>query len=155
MVFKGLDSLWKYAQKEIKDVMKNEVVEVIKDVEQETIQEVVLDAYTPTYYDRRSEESNGEDGLISKDNMVADYIETKNSIEVNVTNDTKGNSAYPKSTSGFIDEIIEYGDSYSWGYSEIARKKLPRPFTEVTQKKIDQSNIVIETIKNNIDFEIK
>lgn len=154
MVFKDLDSLWKYAQKEIKDVMKNEVVEVIKDVEQETIQEVVLDAYTPTYYDRRSEESNGEDGLISKDNMVADYIETKDSIQVNVTNDTKGNSDYPNSTNGFIDEMVEYGE-YTWKNSEIYRRKLPRPFTAITQRKINESNIIVDTIKNNVDFEIK
>lgn len=155
MVFNDLESLWKYAQKEIKDVMKNEVVEVIKDVEQETIQEVVLDVYTPTYYDRRSEESNGEEGLISRDNMVADYVETKNSIEINITNDTRGNTDYPKSTSGYIDEIVEYGEMYTWEQSEIYKSKLPRPFTSVTQKKIDDSDIVVKTIKSNIDFEIK
>lgn len=154
MVFNDLESLWKYAQKEIKEVMKDEVVEAIKEVEQETIQEVVLDTYTPSYYDRRSEESNGEEGLMSRDNMVADYVETRDSIQVNITNDTRGNSDYPNSTSGYIDEMVEYGE-YTWKNSEIYKKKLPRPFTKITQKKIDESGIVIKTIKNNIDFEIK
>lgn len=155
MVFEDLDSLWKYAQKEIKKVMKDEVVETIKDVEQETIQEVVLDAYTPSYYDRRSEESNGEEGLISRGNMNADYIETKDSIQVNVTNDTRGNTAYTNSTNGFIDEIIEFGEGYTWKNSETYRRKLPRPFTAITQRKINESNIIVDTIKNNVDFEIK
>lgn len=155
MVFNDLDSLWKYAQKEIKNVMKNEVVEVIKDVEQETIQEVVLDAYNPTYYDRRSEESNGEEGLISRSNMVANYDEGSNHIQINITNDTRGNMDYPNSTSDYIDEIIEYGQSYTWKESEIYKAKLPRPFTEITQKKIDDSDIVLKTVKNNVNFEIK
>lgn len=155
MAFNDLESLWKYAKKEIKDVMKNECVEEIKDVEQETIQEVVLDAYSPTYYDRRSEESNGEEGLISKKNMVADFVESENFIEVNITNDTLGNSAYSGSTSGYIDEVIEYGEGYTWQGSQIAIKKMPRPFTEITQKKIDDGEIIAKTIKNNVDFEIK
>ena len=154
LVFNDLESLWKYVQKEIKEVMKDEVVEAIKEVEQETIQEVVLDTYTPSYYDRRSEESNGEEGLMSRDNMVADYVETRDSIQVNITNDTRGNPDYPNSTSGYIDEMVEYGE-YTWKNSEIYKKKLPRPFTKITQKKIDESDIVVKTIKNNIDFEIK
>ena len=154
LVFNDLESLWKYVQKEIKEVMKDEVVEAIKEVEQETIQEVVLDTYTPSYYDRRREESNGEEGLMSRDNMVADYVETRDSIQVNITNDTRGNPDYPNSTSGYIDEMVEYGE-YTWKNSEIYKKKLPRPFTKITQKKIDESDIVIKTIKNNIDFEIK
>lgn len=155
MVFDDLESLWKYAKKEIKNAVKNEVVDEIKNVEQETIQEVVLDAYTPTYYDRRSEVSSGEEGLISKKNMVADYTEGDNFIEVNITNDTRGNSNYVGSTSGYIDEIIEFGEGYTWQGSQLAIKKMPRPFTEVTQKKIDDGEIVARTIKNAIDFEIK
>lgn len=153
--FKDLDSLWKYAQKEIKDVMKNEVIEAIKDVEQEVIQEVVLDAYEPAYYDRRSEESEGKEGLISRENMIPDYVEGKDYIEVNVTNDTRGDTDYPGSTNDFIDEIIEYGTGYTWTESEIYKSKLPRPFTAVTQERIDNSGIVEKIIKNKVSFEIK
>lgn len=155
MVFDDLESLWKYAKKEITKTMKVEVVDEIKNIEQEVIQEVVLDAYSPSMYTRRSEESNGEDGLISKNNMTPHFAESNNSIFVDVTNDTKGNSKYEDSTSGYIDEIIEYGDGYSWTHSRIAKSKLPRPFTEVTQERLDSSDIVEKTIRNNIDFEIK
>lgn len=155
MAFNDLESLWKYAQKEIKNVMKNEVVDVIKDVEQKVIQRVVLDAYEPTAYDRRSEMGNGEEGLISKDNMVADYEEGSNFIQINVTNDTKGNTAYSYSTSGYIDEIVEFGEGYTWKQSEIYKTKLPRPFTATTQEEIDNSDIIENTIKKNVNFEIK
>lgn len=155
MAFNDLESLWKYAKKEIKNIVKNELVEKMKDVEQEVIQEVVLDTYSPTYYDRRSEESNGEEGLISKDNMVADYKEGANYVEINMTNDTRGNTSYPHSTGGFIDEIIEYGEGYTWTGSQIYKNKQPRPFTKETQSKIDNSNIVEETIRNSAKFEIK
>ena len=155
MVFNDLDSLWKYAKKEIKRSMKTEVVDEIKNTEQEVIQEVVLDAYQPSMYARRSEQGNNEDGLISKKNMTPHYSESDNYIQIDITNDTKGNTEYPLSTSGYIDEVVEYGKEYSWIYSEIARSKLPRPFTAVTQERVNSSDIVERTVKNNVDFEIK
>lgn len=153
--FSDLESLWTYVKDEVKDIAKNEIVEKIKDVEQKVIQEVVLDAYKPSYYDRRSEgESN--DGLISRDNMVADYVESSNSIYIEMTNDTKGNSDYPNSTNDYIDEIIEYGTDYTWQNSKIYKDMpFPRPFTKETQKRLDNSVVIERAIVENLDFEIK
>lgn len=154
MVFDDLESLWNYAKEEIKNVMKNEVVEEIKNIEQEVIQEEVLDVYSPTYYDRRSE-TGDDDGLISKSNMIADYVDFDNSIMINITNDTRGNDTYPFSENTYIDEIIESGKGYTWKGSGIYKNPIARPFTENTQKRVDDGNVVLKTIRKYVGFETK
>lgn len=153
--FDDLESLWNYAKKEIKKTMKNEVVEKMKDVEQEVIQEVVLNAYDSSYYDRRSESTDGREGLISRDNMKPTYIDKKDGISIEMTNDTRGNTNYPNSTNDFIDEIVESGQGYTWKSSEIYKNQQARPFTKETQERLDSSDIIEKTIIRNSKFEIK
>lgn len=154
--FNDLESLWKYATDDIKKTMKTNGVEKMKDIEQDVIKEVVLDSYNPKYYDRRSE-NGSNDGLISRDNMKAyPSVDNKKELVIEMTNDTKGNREYPNSTNGYIDEIIEYGNGYTWTGSDIyLNMPFPRPFTEETQRRLDESGIVEQIIKDSSTYEIE
>ena len=135
------DLLMERLKKELRDITPA-IAEEMKDIEQEIINEVVYDAYSPTYYERRYEDG----GLGDKENMEHDIEETANGFIISVKNITKGNDEYSEAegyTDGYIADIIEEGKGYGYGLDDVIGA---RPFTEISQNVIDYTDKVENTI---------
>ncbi len=98
MEFDSLAKLLKHVEKNhVRDIMNNEMAEMVKDEEQKAIDKTVYDAYKPVttdgepcVYMRRRD--NG--GLRSRDNMKVDVKRVGDGIEISVENVTKGANGY-------------------------------------------------------------
>ena len=135
------DLLMEKLKKELRDITPA-IAEEMKNIEQEVINEVVYDAYSPTYYERRYEDG----GLSDKKNMEHDIEETANGFIISVKNITKGNDEYSEAegyTDGYISDIIEEGKGYGYGLDDVIGA---RPFNEVSQEVIDSTNKIENTI---------
>ena len=135
------DLLMERLKKELKDITPA-IAEEMKNIEQEVINEVVYDAYSPTYYERRYEDG----GLSDKENMEHDIEETVNGFIISVKNITKGNDEYSGAegyTDGYIADIIEEGKGYGYGLDDVIGS---RPFTEISQNVIDYTDKIENTI---------
>ena len=140
------DLLMERLKKELRDITPA-IAEEMKNIEQEVINEVVYNAYSPTYYERRYEKG----GLSDKENMEHDIEETANGFIVSVKNITKGNDEYSEAegyTDGYIADIIEEGKGYGYGLDDVIGA---RPFTEISQNVIDYT----DRIDNVINKEFK
>ena len=140
------DLLMEKLKKELRDITPA-IAEEMKNIEQEVINEVVYNAYSPTYYERRYEDG----GLSDKENMEHDIEETANGFIISVKNITKGNDEYSEAegyTDGYIADIIEEGKGYGYGLDDIIGA---RPFTEISQNVIDYT----DRIDNVINKEFK
>ena len=128
-------------KEELRDITPA-IAEEMKNIEQEVINEVVYNAYSPTYYERRYEDG----GLSDKENMEHDIEETANGFIISVKNITKGNDEYSKAegyTDGYIADIIEEGKGYGYGLDDVIGA---RPFTEISQNVIDYTDKIENTI---------
>ena len=135
------DLLMERLKKELRDITPA-IAEEMKNIEQEVINEVVYNAYSPTYYERRY----GKGGLSDKENMEHDIEETANGFIVSVKNITKGNDEYSEAegyTDGYIADIIEEGKGYGYGLDDVIGA---RPFTEISQNVIDYTDKIENTI---------
>ena len=135
------DLLMERLKKELRDITPA-IAEEMKNIEQEVINEVVYNAYSPTYYERRYEKG----GLSDKENMEHDIEETANGFIVSVKNITKGNDEYSEAegcTDGYIADIIEEGKGYGYGLDDVIGA---RPFTEISQNVIDYTDKIENTI---------
>ena len=140
------DLLMERLKKELRDITPA-IAEEMKNIEQEVINEVVYNAYSPTYYERRYEKG----GLSDKENMEHDIEETANGFIISVKNTTKGNDEYSEAegyTDGYIADIIEEGKGYGYGLDDVIGA---RPFTEISQNVIDYT----DRIDNVINKEFK
>ena len=140
------DLLMERLKEELKDITPA-IAEEMKNIEQEVINEVVYDAYSPTYYERRYEDG----GLGDKENMKHDIEETANGFNITVKNITKGHDGYYMAdghTDGYIADIIEEGKGYGYGLDDVIGS---RPFTEISQNVIDYT----DRIDNVINKEFK
>ena len=140
------DLLMERLKKELRDITPA-IAEEMKNIEQEVINEVVYNAYSPTYYERRYEDG----GLSDKENMEHDIEETANGFIISVKNITKGNDEYSEAegyTDGYIADIIEEGKGYGYGLDDVIGA---RPFTEISQNVIDYT----DRIDNVINKEFK
>ena len=140
------DLLMERLKEELKDITPA-IAEEMKNIEQEVINEVVYNAYSPTYYERRYEDG----GLSDKENMEHDIEETANGFIISVKNITKGNDEYSEAegyTDGYIADIIEEGKGYGYGLDDVIGA---RPFTEISQNVIDYT----DRIDNVINKEFK
>ena len=140
------DLLMERLKEELRDITPA-IAEEMKNIEQEVINEVVYDAYSPTYYERRYEDG----GLGDKENMEHDIEETANGFIISVKNTTKGNDEYSEAegyTDGYIADIIEEGKGYGYGLDDVIGA---RPFTEISQNVIDYT----DRIDNVINKEFK
>ena len=140
------DLLMERLKKELRDFTPA-IAEEMKIIEQEVINEVVYNAYSPTYYERRYEDG----GLSDKENMEHDIEETANGFIISVKNITKGNDEYSEAegyTDGYIADIIEEGKGYGYGLDDVIGA---RPFTEISQNVIDYT----DRIDNVINKEFK
>ena len=135
------DLLMERLKKELRDITPA-IAEEMKNIEQEVINEVVYNAYSPTYYERRYEDG----GLSDKENMEHDIEETANGFIISVKNITKGNDEYSEAegyTDGYIADIIEEGKGYGYGLDDVIGA---RPFTEISQNVIDYTDRIEDTI---------
>ena len=135
------DLLMERLKKELRDITPA-IAEEMKNIEQEVINEVVYNAYSPTYYERRYEDG----GLSDKENMEHDIEETANGFIISVKNITKGNDEYSEAdghTDGYIADIIEEGKGYGYDLDSVIGA---RPFTEISQNVIDYTDKIENTI---------
>lgn len=132
---KGIDDIYDKLLNDIKKEIAPKIAEEMKNIEQEVIEEVVYNAYTPIYYERRT-----SGGLSDKKNMKETIAFKGNDLEIKVKNVTKGNSEYSDAegyTDGYIDEIIETGQGYGYDLDSYIGA---RPFTEISQNVIDYTD---------------
>ena len=135
------DLLMERLKEELRDITPA-IAEEMKNIEQEVINEVVYNAYSPTYYERRYEDG----GLGDKEYMEHDIEETANGFIISVKNITKGNDEYSEAegyTDGYIADIIEEGKGYGYGLDDVIGA---RPFTEISQNVIDYTDKIENTI---------
>ena len=139
------DLLMEKLKEELKDITPA-IAEEMKDIEQEVINEVVYNAYSPTYYERRYEKG----GLSDKENMEHDIEETANGFTISVKNITKGNDEYSGAegyTNDYIADIIEEGQGYGYDLDSYIGA---RPFTEISQNVIDYTDRIDKIIENEL-----
>ena len=139
------DLLMERLKKELRDITPA-IAEEMKNIEQEVINEVVYNAYSPTYYERRYEDG----GLGDKENMEHDIEETANGFIISVKNITKGNDEYSGAegyTDDYIADIIEEGQGYGYDLDSYISA---RPFTEISQNVIDYTDRIDKIIENEL-----
>jgi hypothetical protein len=152
--FKNLTELNKYLNQQMRDVMNNEMAQMVKTKESESVEKNVYQAYTPNngepfVYQRRRE--NG--GLADTKNMMHQVKNVANGVELSVENRTKG-----KDDKFQLDTLIEYGDGtdgkeyeYKSNRDGTADQYLrARPFTERTEEAIAQSNEHVQIMRNGL-----
>ena len=142
---KGIDDIYNKLLNDIKKEIAPKIAEEMKNIEQEVIEEVVYNAYTPIYYERRT---NG--GLSDKENMKETIAFKENNLEIKVENVTKGNTEYSDAegyTTGYIDEIIETGQGYGYDLDSYIGA---RPFTEISQNVIDYTDRINKIIEEEL-----
>ena len=142
---KVIDGIYNKLLNDIKNEIAPKIAEEMKNIEQEVIEEVVYNAYTPIYYQRRT-----SGGLGDKENMEETIVSKENNIEIKVKNVTKGNSEYSDAegyTDGYIDEIIETGQGYGYDLDDYIGA---RPFTEISQNVIDYTDKIVKLFEEEL-----
>ena len=142
---KGIDDIYNKLLKDIEKEIAPKIAEEMKNIEQEVIEDVVYNAYTPIYYERRT-----SGGLGDKENMKETIVSKENNIEIKVKNVTKGNSEYSDAegyTTGYIDEIIETGQGYGYDLDSYIGA---RPFTEISQNVIDYTDKIVKLFEEEL-----
>jgi hypothetical protein len=154
MEFKNENELIKYLQSQMRDVMNNEMAQMVKKKESESVEKNVYQAYQPEngepfIYERRK--ING--GLADERNMKHKVKNVPNGVELSVENKTKG-----KDDNFQIADLVEYGDGYNGKEYDYKTNRIGteheylrgRPFTEKTEEDIVQSNEHVEIMKNGL-----
>ena len=130
MDFNSLDELYLDVSKKCPSILEK-MGEVAEDTLENTINEVIYEGdFQPKVYSRRYKNK----GFADINNINMDFI---SSDTLEITNDTLANG----SESGErLDNIIEYGQDYTW-----KRQPPPRPVFEITNEILNKSNI-LETV---------
>ena len=135
--YNNINYLFADLEKDIEEIVTNPIKDKVIEMAQDSVQENVLDVYTPKVYKRRSGYNSG--GL--KDTWVSDTIVNNDKITLTVKNSAKPiNSEF-----GDLAENIEEG--YGKKDKEWNR---PRPFISKAQEKIDNSNIIEDTLLDEL-----
>ena len=129
MKYDNLDDLFRYIEKQTKDVMKKEVADEAKQSMSEAVQSSVYDVYAPKYYTRRGK--NG--GLADTDNY--DVYEIPDGIEV-VNNTPPDNGS-----SVDLDDIICNG---------LGQQPFPRDFYKETIDTLNRSDDFRAALKEGL-----
>ncbi len=141
--FDSIESLSKYIQNNIDDVLDKEVSQIVKAQEQVEIQSKVYDVYPhPIGYIRR--EYNG--GLIDDLNMK----HTVQNGELVVTNETPINEDYSIGNNGMtLNEMVITGKGYD--YPSCVHNpypyEQPRDYIQATEDELKENNVCTETLK--------
>lgn len=130
MDFNSLDELYLDVSKKCPSILEK-MGEVAEDTLENTINEIIYEGgFQPKVYSRRYKNK----GFADINNINMDFI---SSDTLEITNDTLANG----SESGErLDNIIEYGQDYTW-----KRQPPPRPVFEITNEILNKSNI-LETV---------
>jgi hypothetical protein len=152
--FKNLEELIKHLNIQMRDVMNNEMAQMVKKKESESVVKNVYEAYQPDngepfVYERRK--TNG--GLADERNMKHKVKNVVNGVELSVENKTKG-----KDDNFQLDTLIEYGDGtdgkeYDYKTNRISTQDeylRGRPFTEKTEEAILQSDEHVKIMRNGL-----
>ena len=141
--FDSIESLCKYAQENIDDVLDKDVSQVVTAQEQAEIQEKVYNVYPhPKIYERRKE--NG--GLIDENNMY----HTVQDGELTVTNDTPINEKYKVYDHGLtLNQMILEGRDYDYPFGPHSPYpyEQPRDYVQATEDELENNNMCTETLK--------
>lgn len=125
--FTDLKSLFRHLEKQATKVLINDVANVAKEEMSQTIKEEVYKSYSPTEYERREDDG----GLSDVRNMVA---KPEGNNEISIRNMTTGSG---DDYSQLIDQIIVYGQGYTWEESEIYKMQpFPRDFYKMTAERL-------------------
>lgn len=152
--FKDLNSLFKYIEKNVVEIMKSEVSEAVKDEQQRQINEIVYKAYSPFVYERRNW-YEGDGGLADREVMVAEVGKTKDGIVLSVINLAKGQDQEHL----YIAPLVEYGHDnghgeyqYPYNRDNTEWKFLQaRPFTKETIDALKRSGLHVEVLKQELN----
>ena len=71
MTYKNINDLFKRIEKDIQEVLINEVADTVKDEMKQAIDDTVYSTYEPEYYKRRGEQG----GLLDEDNITVTELE--------------------------------------------------------------------------------
>lgn len=130
MTFNNLNALLNHIEKDMQDVLENEVAEEVRNNMQDSIDVNVYNAYTPEYYHRRME--NG--GLADKDNMEATI--SGNVLMVrDVAPLDNGRTDYE------LDRIIVEG---------LGKQPFPRDFYGGTAERLEDNGDHIKAMKDGL-----
>lgn len=155
--FKNIKELHEFLKdKVIRDILDNEMAEMVKRVEQEAIEEVVYQVYNPQEYERRGHSG----GLIDKDYMEHSVSEDGTVLEV--INDTPPNYGYGgEENVEDLPALVEFGHGswyngrrqfYTYTRSKRSNRYMrPRPFTKATIERIEQEKLHIKTMKDALE----
>lgn len=147
--YKDLKSLFAAMQKDMHEVMADEVYETVVEVQQEEIVREVYDAYEPYQYERRGE--NG--GLLDKNNNRATFFTVNGGMQMLVQNVTKGqdNGRYitPLIVGGDGAYGMEYDyktnrDGTSWKYLQ------ERDFISSTMRRLERTLEAHEAMRRGL-----
>ena len=122
MEFQSLESMYLYLQKSINLSLADDVFEEVKKVESQEIQDVVINSYDPTVYNRRTIDGIDDPNNISHNDVVNGLLE--------VSNDTQPNSDYNGNTDIDLIETIVTGIGYQ--YPRNNPYNTPRDFVSAT-----------------------
>ena len=144
-----------YINKQLEQVLKNDVSPIIKEKESEMVEQEVYAKYTPNNgepwrYERRKERG----GLADTNNMKTYTKEEGNNVKLTVTNETRDDD-----TGELIANLVEFGNGYNgqqYDYqhnrSGDAYKYLnARPFQRETIKALNGSNEVKQAVKRGLN----
>ena len=126
MTYKNINDLFKRIEKDIQEVLVNEVTDTVKDEMKQAIDDTVYSAYEPEYYKRRGEQG----GLLDEDNIT--ITELENSILLrNTAPLDNGNSNYD------LDRIIIDGSG---------NQPFPRDYIETLEERLEDNKAHIEAM---------
>lgn len=138
MIFKNVNDLNKYINKQIGNVLKNEVAAKVTEVMQEEIKTTVYGNYSPTQYERQYYDG----GLLDDDNIETVLVNNNTLVVENTRNDHGRNVA----------QVVEEGIDYEWTNSQIYKEQpFPRPFTQNTFESLQKSNELKLSMKSGLN----
>ena len=132
-----LRQLEKRINKDIHDVLYNDVAEVVKDEMTEAIQTSVYDRYSPSQYQRQMD--NG--GLTDRNNMQSTMIGDNTLVVKNIRRDGDRD----------VVGVIIDGTGYTWENSRIySMQPFPRNFYEETIERLLRSKNHVSAMKKGL-----
>lgn len=143
----SLEELRTQLMSRVKEVAQESMVDKVKDVEVDNIKKTVQDVYNPTIYVRRG----SNNGLTDKNNMQVQMYNRGEGISIYIANNTRGNTQYWGSTTGYIAHIIEEGVGYTWKQSRIYNlQPYPRPFIQNTINDLKQNKQHVQALRDGL-----
>lgn len=145
--FSDIEVLLSDVQQSINNVLENEVMDVVRKVEMQHIKEDVLDVYSPTTYQRRSQR-----GIDDERNIVSELKNNKLTVyNIAEFNDGYLTKNHGKGLAYMINEGGNTEHDYEYGFRTIeAPYSMPRPFIDNTIEELDNTDIIEKTLEKGL-----